>query len=417
MKIFLIAIGTRGDVQPFVVLGQALKAQGHDVQIAASGGFSMMIRAAGLSHCLLPMDFQELLKEPEMQGAITTFRGKIKAYRWASEAMNEQLDVIWQRGLEFAPDLILHHFKGALGPYLASKLGAVSVPIMLQPGFKATGDYPQFLISPRSLGRVGNLASHHLILAMMRFGTGMMIRRWRKASAPDIGPGMDAMQGYDPNGKPIRIHAYSEHLVPRPVDWPTTEIQTGYLFAKPEEFSPSEPLVAFLQAGPPPVYFGFGSMPGIDERRNSEAIISAVKMLGLRAIVATGWGGIGELSAGDDVFVTESVPHSWLFPQIAAVVHHGGSGTTHEGLRWGRASVICPLFADQPFFGQRVAELGAGPAPIAQKHLNADRLLQALGVALSPPVQENAARIGRLMQAEDGVAQVCTLIEQGLGQR
>ncbi len=411
MKVLLIAIGTRGDVQPFVVLGHALAARGHDVSIAAANSFSKMIDAAGLRHCMLPVDFQELMQEPEIKAAMTTFTGKLKAYRWASEAMNDQLDTTWAIGQDVSPDLILHHPKGALAPYLARKLGAYSVPVMLQPGFVPTGEYPQFLIASRSLGKLGNLASHRLILAVMRFGTSMMVNRWRKASLPDLGSPMDPLKGYSPKGNAPRIHAYSEAIVPRPANWPKTEVQTGYFFAEQEPFTPPESLKSFLEAGPPPVYFGFGSMPDIYGKRIEDAVAFAVEQLGLRAVIATGWGGITEIDVGENVHVLDAVPHAWLFPRVSAVVHHGGSGTTHEGLRWGRASVVCPLFGDQPFFGQRVANLGAGPPPVAQKRMTAEKLTAALKTALSGQVRDCAAAIGIKLRAEDGVARACDLVE------
>ncbi|MEE9453614.1 MAG: glycosyltransferase [Paracoccaceae bacterium] len=413
MKILLIAIGTRGDVQPFVVLGKGLAQRGHDVSIAAAKGFSRMISKAGLCHHPLPVDMQELMQEPQIAAAMSSLSGKLKAYRWASEIMNAQLDVIWKIGLNVSPDLILHHFKGALGPYLARKLGAISAPIMLQPGFMATGEYPQFLIASRSLGRVGNMASHRLINAVMQFGTSMMIKRWQKIAQPDLGPPMDLMQSYSPKGKAPRIHAYSKAIVPRPASWPKTEVQSGYLFAEPQDFTPPEALRAFLDAGPSPVYFGFGSMPGVDRERIVDAVTGAVRNLKLRAIFATGWSGITQIKSMADIHVLDAVPHTWLFPQVSAVVHHGGSGTTHEGLRWGCPSVICPLFADQPFFGQRVADLGAGPPPIAQKRLTAQKLTAALEIALSSSVQERAAAIGKKLYAEDGVASVCDLVDRG----
>jgi len=117
--------------------------------------------------------------------------------------------------------------------------------------------------------------------------------------------------------------------------------------------------VKFLSEGEKPIYVGFGSMPGINHKRVNTALVGALEQSGLRAVIATGWGGIGELSSTDKLHVLDAVPHPWLFPKVAAVVHHGGSGTTHEALRWGRPGVICPLFADQPFFGQQVARLGA----------------------------------------------------------
>lgn len=411
MKILLLAIGSRGDVQPFVALGRALSARGHAVTLAAPGGFAAMAQAAGLPFHPLPVDFQALLETPEIEAAMTSFTGKLKAYRWANDIMNDQLTAIWRLGLELKPDVILNHFKGALAPQLARRLGGVSMPVMLQPGFTATHEYPQFLISSRSLGRVGNIASHRLIDALTRMGTRLLIKRWAKATGIDTGPTMDPMQGYTAQGTAPRIHAYSPTLVPRPTEWPPTEVQTGYFFTEPEPWEPPADLAAFLAAGEAPVYVGFGSMPGMDHDRTTRAVLGALRLTGLRAVVATGWGGIADIDTGAGVHVLESAPHGWVFPRMAAVVHHGGSGTTHEGLRWGKPSVVCPFFADQPFFGQRVHDLGAGPAPIRQKKLTEDGLARALDSALTEQTRSRAAELGRAIRAEDGLARVVELVE------
>ncbi len=112
------------------------------------------------------------------------------------------------------------------------------------------------------------------------------------------------------------------------------------------------------------------------------------------------------------IHVLDAVPHDWLFPCVSAVVHHGGSGTTHEGLRWGRPTVICPLFADQPFFGWQVAQAGAGPAPVPQKKLNADRLARALEQAHAPQIAARAAGLGQAIRTEPGAQDVAGLIDR-----
>ncbi len=412
MKILLIAIGTRGDVQPFVVIGSRLRTAGHDVHIAAAEGFSEPIAVAGLTHHVLPLDFQNLLNEPDMQAAMTSLSGKLKAYRAAIGIMNVQLSAMWQIGLDVVPDLILYHFKGVLGPYLGHRFGVPAWPVMLQPGFAPTRAYPQFLLAQRSLGGLGNLASHHIINAVMRFGTNRMLKRWVKVTGTDIGPVLDVMAGYAPGRRAPRLHAYSRHIVPLGSDMSNVERQVGYAFAEPATFTPSPALERFLLSGETPIYVGFGSMPGIDHARVNGALLGALQQTGLRAVVATGWGGIGQLAPASHLHVLDAVPHTWLFPRVSAVVHHGGAGTTHEGLRWGQPTVICPLFADQPFFGQRVVDLGAGPAPIAQKRLTADRLARALEDALTDRVAKKAGAMGQAMKTEDGAGAITGLIDQ-----
>ena len=412
MRICLMAIGTRGDVQPFVVSGAALKAAGHDVHIAAAEGFAGMISAHGLTHHVLPVDFQTLLQEPQMQAALTSLGGKLKAYRWAAGVMNDQLSAIWRTGMDLAPDLILYHMKAAVAPLVARRLGVPAWPVFLQPGFVATSEYPQFLLATGQLGGWGNRATHSLIGAVMRFGTSAMIRRWVKATGIDPGPVISPLEGFAGPLDPLRIHAYSPVLCPRPSDFAARDRQTGYAFApKPQDYTPPPDLSAFLADAPPPIYVGFGSMPGVNQKRVTDALLGALAATGQRAVVATGWGGFGDVR-DSNVHVVSAVPHPWLFSQVRAVVHHGGSGTTHEGLRWGRPAVICPLFADQPFFGARIAALGAGPKPVPQKRLTAERLAAALEFACSDDVAARAETLAKDMAQEDGAAAIVDLVER-----
>ena len=412
MKILLITLGSRGDVQPFTVIGARLKAAGHNVHIAADTGFSQMITTAGLTHHPLPLDFQEIIQDPEMQTAITTFSGKIKAFSLASEIMNRQFSAMWRIGLDVVPELILYHFKGVIAPYLGRRLNVPAWPIMLQPGFTPTRAYPQFFLTTRSLGSIGNLATHNLFGAGVRLFSTLMIKRWVKATRTDIGPLMNLQVGFSPNGSAMRLHAYSAQIAPLGSDMPSTDRQVGYAFAERAAYTPPLALEKFLSDGDKPIYVGFGSMPGVNHERVNTALIGALEQTGLRAVIATGWGGIGELSSSTKWHVIDAAPHAWLFPKVAAIVHHGGSGTTHEGLRWGRPSIICPLFADQPFFGQRVAQLGTGPLPVAQKRLTAGNLASALEYALSKKVAMKAKSVGEMIAKEDGAGAITEMVNQ-----
>lgn len=408
MKILIFAIGTRGDVQPFVALAHGLLAAGHDVKVSAPKNFSAYIEGEGIAAAPLPTDFQAMLEEPEMKAAMNSIKGRLKAFRWATDIMNAQLSAIWSIGQEVQPDVIIHHFKAPISAHLARKLGAVSLPVLLQPAFAPTRAFPPSILFSKSLGGRGNKLAHHLTRCLTKLGTGMMVKRWLKASGTDIGPPLDMTAGF--GSDVTRIHAYSPSLVPRPEDWPDGEVQPGYFLTEPQDFEPPADLSGFLDTGETPLYMGFGSMPNMDHETLNAAILGALEKTGQRAVIATGWGGIGGLDAAENVHILESVPHSWLFPRVSAVVHHGGSGTTHEGLRWGKPSVICPFFADQPFFGERVYQLGAGPAPIRQKNLTAENLAEAISIALLPETRAAAERVAAAMRAENAVADMVRLI-------
>ncbi|MCP4593378.1 MAG: glycosyltransferase family 1 protein, partial [bacterium] len=157
-------------------------------------------------------------------------------------------------------------------------------------------------------------------------------------------------------------------MAPKPSDWGEQAHVTGYWFLDHvSDWQPPADLVRFLESGPPPVYVGFGSMMSRRAEQTTRITLDALKQSGQRGLIATGWGALSQSDLPDEVFLIESVPHDWLFPRTAAVVHHGGAGTTGAGLRAGVPGIVVPFGGDQPFWARRVEALGVGPAPIPRK--------------------------------------------------
>jgi sterol 3beta-glucosyltransferase len=208
------------------------------------------------------------------------------------------------------------------------------------------------------------------------------------------------------------LYGYSRHVLPPPADWGPDEHVTGYWFLDPEEtWQPPADLAAFLAAGPPPVYIGFGSMGSRNPAASAQLALGALAASGQRGILASGWGGLRETDLPESVFMVRAVPHSWLFPQLAAVVHHGGAGTTAAGLRAGVPSLIVPFFGDQPFWGRRVAALGVGPDPLPRKRLSEDTLASAIRQAVGDAgMKVQAAAMAEKIRAEDGVVKAIDLV-------
>ena len=144
----------------------------------------------------------------------------------------------------------------------------------------------------------------------------------------------------------------------------------------------------------------------------TELVLQALKLSGQRGILAKGWGGLDTTHLSPEVFLLEAAPHHWLFPQMRAVVHHGGAGTTAAGLRAGNPSVLVPHFQDQFFWGQRVQAMGVGPAPIPRSKLTAEALAQRITAATHQTRQERAARVGRQIRAEDGIGAAIAVIRR-----
>ena len=205
-------------------------------------------------------------------------------------------------------------------------------------------------------------------------------------------------------------------MVPRPADWPATVHVTGYWWpARPPRWQPPDQLVDFLAAGPPPVFVGFGSMTPTHDRLH-DVVAAAVKRAGVRAVVQSGWAGLRP--AGDDILLVGDLPHDWLFPRTAAVVHHAGAGTTGAGLRAGVPAVPVPVLLDQPFWADRLHRLGVAPQPLPLHELTADTLTDALRSCLDRPTyRDRATELARRVRADDGAAVVLSLITQLAGER
>jgi sterol 3beta-glucosyltransferase len=209
------------------------------------------------------------------------------------------------------------------------------------------------------------------------------------------------------------LNGFSEHVVLRPADWNKHIHITGYWFAEEKHWDPPEGLRHFLDAGKPPVFIGFGSMPIKNPHRTNEVILEVLKRSGQRGIVHSGWGSLGDLSLPDNVFKIEYAPYSWLFPRMGMTLHHGGSGTTAYALRSGKPSCIVPFVFDQFYWGKRIAELGVGPKPIPYKKLTVDNLQQAIEVGVHDPrIQQDSRELGKRISDESGLERAIDIIEK-----
>jgi sterol 3beta-glucosyltransferase len=210
----------------------------------------------------------------------------------------------------------------------------------------------------------------------------------------------------------IVLLGYSPSVVPKPPDWGEHIHVTGYWFLdRPDDWQLPATLNAFLAAGPPPVYIGLGSMTGRDPEALTQLALDALRRAHQRGVLLAGWAGLGGLDLPDDVCLVDDIPHDWLFPRMAAVAHHGGAGTTGAGLRAGKPSILLPYFADQPFWGRVVHDLGAGPPPIPQKELTAERLAAAINRAVtSPGIHRRARTLGERIRQEDGVGNAVSIL-------
>lgn len=415
MQITIIAGGSRGDVQPYVALGKGLKDAGHAVRVVTSDDFQSLITEYGLEAFSTGGSAEAAARE--MQGLLDkgNMLTVLARMREASEKQAVQAVEASIRACE-GSDLMLGGLSGiASGASLSEYL---NIPLMLAylVPFHPTSEFPSALTPlPQSPAtRWLNKPSHHIAQQMMwqsfRGGdTKVRTQALHLKPSSFWGPFSALRKSKQPT-----LYGYSSHVIPRPHDWDASQHVTGYWFLEPSEgWEPPVEFMQFLQAGPAPVYVGFGSMTNSKPEETADLVLQALERTGQRGVVYEGWGGLKKEQLPSNVYMTQSIPHSWLFPRMAAVVHHGGVGTTAAGLAAGVPSIIVPFFADQPFWGQRVHQLGVGPQPIPRKKLTADKLTHAIEQAMNDnAMREKAATLGQRIRAENSVARAVEIIEQ-----
>lgn len=380
--LLVVTIGTRGDVVPYAALGAGLQAAGHRVTILTHPSLRAHVDAAGLGFAPLPVEVEGGPGTPMLTSARLA---RLLSARW--------LDV--GRAVVDASkdaDMLLLSALGWLGYHVAEARRIPSMGAFLQP-LEPTRAFPPALLTTRSLGGWGNraAASAFRSVGQLPFVRSTAALR-RELRLPPLGP-LAAFARMDRERWPA-LHGFSPTVVPPPADWPAHRPVTGYWWPQWEERRLSPRLERFLDAGAPPVFVGFGSMdaPGL-----GDVVDGALARLGRRAVVQRGTAGLS--TDRDDVLVVDDEPHTALFPRVAAVVHHGGAGTTAAALRAGVPSVCVPFTADQPFWAQRVAALGAGPPPVRR-----DPQAIAAAVDAAGAYHEGARTVARALAAEDGVA-------------
>jgi UDP:flavonoid glycosyltransferase YjiC (YdhE family) len=307
---------------------------------------------------------------------------------------------------------LIYSILSPWGYDIAEALGIQSVPGALHP-IHPTKAFPTQLF-PKNLSPTINLISHYLaewlLWQIMRRSS--RVFRQKKLELKPFSYGHTLFRELRDKHTPL-LCALSPSIISRPTDWPEYIQMEGYWFLDaPASWKPSPELVNFLQNGDKPVYIGFGSMANQRARQMTEIVIEALHISGQRGVLARGWGGLNVSDPPENIFLLDEVPHDWLFPQMTAVVHHGGAGTTAAGLRAGVPSIVIPHMQDQPYWGRRIFELGVGPSPIPRKRLNAVNLAQAITQAVKDQnIREKSRRIGEKICLEDGVGRAADFIE------
>lgn len=409
MKALLLTVGSQGDVQPFVALAVRLRAGGHQAVLAAPAMFSGLASAYDVPFVPLELDMVQVGE------AVAESHGLRHVVRFCRAMGRRAADALpaLTTAADGGADLVVHHPVLPLGQHVAEVLGVPAVVGQMMPALVPTGQVPSTIWPcrlPGLLSRPSYRAARWLVGAWCR----QDVDRWRRdvLDLPSRPGRHDPLVSGD--GTPVTVlHAFSEHVIPRPADWPATAHVTGYwLLPAPAGWSPPRRLAAFLEAGGPVAYVGFGSMPSRDSARLAASIMTAAGDNHVRVVVASLDPALRRLLPADRFLVIRNAPHDWLFPRMDAIVHHGGAGTTAAALHAGKPQVIWPFGVDQPYWARRMETLGVAPPAQPVHQLTGPALAAALDRALGDPgLARRSSALAALLRAEDGAGQAVSHLE------
>jgi len=418
MKVLIMTLGTRGDVQPFIGLAQGLLAAGHEVVLAAPQRFAGFVAGRGVPFAGVDDGPMRLMDDPAMADVFEGgMRARLRQVRTMPAMFTQLLADCWtvaSRGAGAGADVVVHNGQVTAGQHVAEKLGIPAVLALPTPVYVPTREFPWPGVGmPSWLPAVANRAT----FAGMRAPAaifGRVVDRWREDTLrlPRRRGRHDPLRRPD-NGQVPVLHAFSPSVLPPPADWPDSVHTTGYWFLPSTDEALPPHVEDFLGSGDPPVFVGFGSISGRDPARSTALVLDAARRAGTRLVIGAGWGGLDSSMSGAGVLAVEDVDYQRLFPRMAAVVHHGGAGTAGTAFASGRPQVVCPFVADQPFWARLAHDRGVAPVPQPQRHLTAAGLASAITAAATDPDMARAAEeLGHRVRAEDGISAAVTALER-----
>lgn len=430
MRVLIISAGSWGDIAPHTGLAARLSGAGHDVVLSTHDRLSPQIRSRGFAFRSLGVDISDLFgkaapdphddprgtPDPTAAGGTSVGpKSHLANLRQGASLIRQLTDGI--EGVMAPPDdappdvVLLSATVAPLGWHVAEGLGIPTVGAYLQPATR-TGEFPPpFLSGEVSLGRQGNRALTDVMHTVIDTAAWPATRRARRRLGLDPLSPHALRQRLEDDRWPV-AYGYSPTVVPRPADWRSGLEVTGYWFPPhPVGWQAPASLVDFLAAGPPPVLVSFGSMAAGHGERVSEVTCAALRRARVRGVIQSGLAGLAV--DDDDTLTVDEVPHDWLMPRCAAVVHHAAAGTTASGLRAGIPAVPVPVRTDQQFWAHRLTSLGVSPGPQPFRTLAAGDLAAAVTQAVTDvQFRDRAQWIARRIAAEDGAGRVLEMVER-----
>ena len=440
-RIMIAAWGSRGDLQPVTALALGLKKSGREVLVFATPPATDLLLDNGIDCIVAKENIADVVEKMFCQADLSdrSFSGLIKLAKFGKRFFNDPEYIAIQKqdmlsalkaAQEFKPDLLIipnlfYGPYGSIGELL--QIPVVTLDMQIN---HPTSEYPLFTMEVGKLPKFFNSYFYKLKgwlypktmkpkFDMMREICGLPIEQYSDGSRFKVWP-HDLPQ----------LCAVSPSLCPQPTDWPQQKLMSGWCFLESgDEYTPPAELVEFLKHKP--VYIGFGSMKGNPEfcQSLSTLAIKGLQLAGVKGVLLGGWAGLTRDSldvstdegkelyawSQENILEIDSCPHDWLFPQCAAVVHHGGAGTLAAGIRAGRPTLVCATQGDQPFYGSLVQARGIGKylGLVGSDKLTAETIAAGIKQVTSDQSIITAAQaMAEQVKTEDGVENAIRFIDK-----
>ncbi len=410
-KISILIAGSRGDIEPFIALSKELAPRGYEVQLVAHADFMPLADKYGINIApirLSSKDFTAPLMDPPEMNPFTM----VRLLRGILEPLLQSiLPDVWKHTRD--SDAIISTGTSLWGLDVAEKLQVPHILVGLQP-LLPTEEFPHVSVSDLpQLGGLINKFSYAFINYSCWQAISRSINEWRVEQLK-LPKKIGNFTESDVWKNQLHLAAYSPLVVPQPLDWTKNATTTGYWRLPASGYQPPSQLSRFLESSQEkPIYIGFGSMLYADVKRVASMVVSALRQSRRRGIISFEEKHLEGIPLSSNVINVGFVPHDWLFPQLAAVICHGGAGTTAAALTAGIPSMAIEFFGDQLFWGQRIYELGVGLPPIKKKQLSTDKFVRAIeALTSSQNLKTQAMQLGDKLRKENGAEKAARLIDQ-----
>ena len=400
--ITILCSGSRGDFQPYIALAQQLKKLGKDVRITGSKSFEGFIKSYGIDVYPIEADIETLNVDPKLLKAAGSSDNPLKMLLTFNKMKEYGIYMVndYYSACE-GSELIIYHPGCTIGYFAAQKFG---IPCVLASPFPMhrTKEYLSVVMYGKTKSNaITRKISYAMIQGMLWMASKDSVKGFWKKRFGKVPDSFGCPFEKHKDKKHPAIVSCSNFVFKRPEDWNENIHQNGYWFVEePSDYSPSDELAAFLDAGEKPVYICFGSMTSLEKHDGlAEIAVEALIKSGKRGIIC----GMGKpKNLPETILAIDGAPHSWLFERVSAVCHHGGAGTTAAGFKAGVPSIIVPFSNDQFAWAHRAYDLGVGSKPIPKKELSAEKLADAIRFALTDEIVKSADALGKKIATENG---------------